>query len=107
VEAVIQEEDANEDYEIYAFITRPEANPLSESIEEAHFYDSDATSTFALIRQGTKVMAAEFGRNELPNTDAAKGADKARNMLLSAGAFFGFAAAQWKLLMKGILKEAE
>jgi hypothetical protein len=68
----------------------------------AHFFTSDATSTYIIQRDGLTVRALYHGRNEVPNTAAPKVTDKVRNALVAAGAAFVFLMApllSWLLIL--------
>jgi hypothetical protein len=69
-------------------------------IENAHFYESTATSSFIVERIGTRITAGVYGRNEVPNVKE----NKLRNLLISIGTFLGFQKPQWKSLVTGLLK---
>lgn len=99
------EEDKNlmKDEEIYGFRVRPVKKPNGESGTSAHFYTSDATSTFLILRVGGIVYAMERGKNEVPNTGGSL-INKIRNMLVAIPAMLGLAKPQWKNLTEGILK---
>jgi hypothetical protein len=83
---------------------RPSPNPNTEDDTTAHFFSSLATSNFVVRRDGNKVSAAVLGRNEIPNTGEAEGADKLRNSMIAASAIAGIAKLQWTMLVKGLLK---
>jgi hypothetical protein len=104
IEAIDEKKDTERDLDFFAFRVRPAVNPKDDSKEAAHFYTEDATSTFLIQRAGTKVTAAEKGRNEVPNVKAEKITDKIRNSVIALGAMAGLSAIQWKLLMNGVLK---
>jgi hypothetical protein len=105
VEAIESSYDAANDYEVFSLVVRPTSNPKSSSGETAHFYSSDATSTYMVQREGRKVWAAEHGRNETPNTDVDKALDKARNAAVALGGMAGLSKLQWKALVKGLLEK--
>jgi hypothetical protein len=71
----------------------------------AHFFTSDATSTYIIERDGLTVKALYHGRNEVPNTTAPKVSDKVRNALVAAGAIVSLSEVQWTALSKGFLSE--
>jgi|GEM_PF-241061 len=89
--------------EIFGFRVRPVSNPANNSTESAHFYTSEATSTFLVIRKGLTVYAIERGRNEKPNP-AGGFLNKIRNVFIALGAKMGFSVPQWKMLTDGILR---
>ncbi|MBC8052817.1 MAG: hypothetical protein H7Y13_07110 [Sphingobacteriaceae bacterium] len=70
----------------------------------AHFFKDDASSTFLVQRNGLTVKAEVHGRNEQANTNTEKFIDKARNILVAAGAMLGFSDFQWKSLVKGLIR---
>jgi len=88
--------------EAFGFRVRPVSNPGDSSSESAHFYTSEATSTFLVIRKGTMVCAIERGRNEKPNP-AGGFLNKIRNFFVALGAKMGLSVPQWKMLTDGIL----
>ena len=84
---------------------RPCVRPGSEATGATHFFRSDATSTFVIERDGTKVTAFYHGRNEVPDTATPKLVDNIRNLLVAAGAIIGLSEAQWSALSKGFLAD--
>lgn len=104
IEQFVDRKDVETDEEVFGFRVRPVSNPLDRSQESAHFYTSDATSTFLVVRRGKSVCAMERGRNEKPNPKAAKLSNRIRNVVVALGAKLGLAVPQWKRLMKGIVK---
>lgn len=99
------EDTNNPEKELFAIRVRPAPNPQTTEEDTAHFFKSDATSSFAVVRQGNDVMASVQGRNEKPNSDNDNLIDKARNVLVAVGAVLGFSNPQWKSLVTGLLKE--
>lgn len=104
IEQFVDRKDVETDEETFGFRVRPVSNPLDPSSESAHFYTSDATSTFLVVRSGKTVCAMELGRNEKPNPKAGKLRNRIRNVVVAIGAKLGLAVPQWKRLMKGIVK---
>lgn len=95
----------SEEQEAFGLRVRPAEPPGNNGGEEvAHFFKDDATSSFIVERKGNTIKAAVHGRNEVPNTDAEKPLDKARNAIVGVGAILGLSNPQWKNLVKGILK---
>ena len=86
-----------------AIQVRPATNPLNTNKDVAHFFSDEATSSFLVKQEGNTVIAAVYGRNEKPNTDAEKVIDKTRNALIATGAVSGFSKLQWKSLVDGLL----
>jgi hypothetical protein len=83
---------------------RPATNPTNERKDVAHFFSEEATSCFMAKREGKKVWAGVFGRNEKPNTNAETVVDKTRNVAVASGAISGFSKLQWKSLVNGLVK---
>lgn len=105
VESIESCYDPANDYEVFTLVVRPTVNPKSSTGETAHFYTSDATSTYIVQREGKKVWVAERGRNEIPNTEVDKALDKARNVAVAVGGMAGLSKIQWKALVKGLLNK--
>lgn len=82
---------------------RPATNPCNEMEDVAHFFSSEASSSFMVRREDNKIIAGVYGRNEKPNTDTETVTDKIRNAAVAVGAISGFAKLQWKSLVKGIV----
>ena len=99
VEEIAQEKD------LMAIMVRPAPDPHTPAQDTAHFFKSDATSTFAVKRDGNKVTASVQGRNEKPNHDTEHLIDKVRNVVVAVGAVLGFSNPQWKKLVKGLLDD--
>jgi hypothetical protein len=83
---------------------RPATNPLNERQDVAHFFSEEASSSFMAKREGNKITAAVYGRNEKPNTNTEKLVDKIRNIAVASGAITGFSKLQWKSLVDGLVK---
>jgi hypothetical protein len=99
-------EEAQEgDTELASIRVRPATNPKNARHDVAHFFSDAATSCFLVERKGTTVTAGVYGRNEKPNTDAEKLADKARNAAVATGAVTAFSKLQWKSLVNGLVKK--
>ena len=103
IEEILDEaEGANE---ATAIRVRPASSPVNANPDVAHFYTDEATSNFIVKREGRKITAGVYGRNEKPNVKKAESLlDKARNALVGAGGVSGFSKLQWQALIKGLLK---
>ncbi|MDB5252308.1 MAG: hypothetical protein JWP27_1477 [Flaviaesturariibacter sp.] len=97
------DEVADEEEEALSIRVRPAPAPVNPNPDVAHFFSPEATSCFQVRRQGNHVIAAVYGRNEKPNTDAGKLVDKARNVAVATGAITGAAKLQWKSLVEGMI----
>ncbi|HEY0743708.1 MAG TPA: hypothetical protein VGD40_19715 [Chryseosolibacter sp.] len=104
VEAVEESGNPNGDHESIAIRVRPTPSPLTPGEDTAHFFKDSATSSFVLEREGKKVTAAVYGRNEVPNTETHSVIDKVRNAIVGSTAILGFSNVQWKSLVKGLIE---
>lgn len=104
IESIVEQNDQLYDTEETAIKVRPAINPNNSKQDTAHFFKNDATSTFIVRREGTKVFAEVHGRNEKPNTETEGILDQARNAIVALGAILGFSKIQWKALTKGLLE---
>jgi len=85
------------------FRVRPNENPFGKKNETAHFYSKEATSSFIIIREKTKVIAWIIDRNLLPNTEQRSLADKIRDVAVGMSAIAGFSKIQWQALANGLI----
>jgi hypothetical protein len=104
VEAIEEQGDPNGTKESIAIRVRPTPSPLTPGEETAHFFQDKATSSFILERDGRKVTAAVYGRNEVPNIETSNIIDKVRNAIVGSTAILGFSNVQWKSLIKGLVE---
>lgn len=104
VEAVEESGNPNGEKETIAIRVRPTPSPLTPGDNTAHFFNEKATSSFVLERDGKKVTAAVYGRNEMPNTETTNLLDKVRNAIVGSTAILGFSNVQWKNLVKGLIE---
>jgi hypothetical protein len=100
----VQIEAIEEDENCIGIRVRPASNPTNERQDVAHFFDEATTSSFLVKREGKKVTAGVYGRNEKPNTNTETVADKLRNAAIATGAISGFSKLQWKSLVNGLVK---
>lgn len=100
-------EEADEMSESIAMRVRPCSSPVNDNEDVAHFYTEEATSTFIVKREGEKVLAGVYGRNEKPNVKTDNLLDKARNALVGTGAVSAFSKLQWKALVSGVLERKD
>ncbi len=87
-----------------SFGMRVRTSPSPNNAEKgtAHFFKEDATSTFIVTRNGTKVKVSYYGRNELPNTEGSI-TEQIRNTVVASGAAWGLSELHWKALLEGLL----
>lgn len=102
VEEVKQEKE--NDCEYVAIKVRPASSPVNEKEDVAHFFTDEATSNFIVRRDGNKITAGVYGRNEKPNVKADTLIDTIRNAVVGTGAVTAFAKLQWKALVSGLLE---
>ena len=101
----VQVEAIEEDEDSIGIMVRPVTNPTNDRKDVAHFFSEDATSTFIVKREGKKILAGVYGRNEKPNTNTETLKDKLRNAAVATGAISGFSKLQWKSLVNGLIKK--
>lgn len=97
-------EEKEGDCEFVSMRVRPAPSPVNENKDVAHFYTDEATSNFIVKREGIKVTAGVYGRNEKPNVKADTVIDKIRNAVVGTGAVTAFSKIQWKALVSGLLE---
>lgn len=105
VETVEDKTNADAEEERLGIKVRACDNPTNANNNTAHFFKSDATSSFIIHRNGNTVTASYHGRNEVPNTKTDKTTDNVRNAMVATGAIAGLSELQWSALIKGFLSE--
>ncbi|MCP2045508.1 hypothetical protein [Pontibacter sp. HSC-36F09] len=84
------------------FAVHPSEKPNPPAEEEAvtkHFFTKEASSTFRVELQGTRLIASEIGRNEYINNQGEEsGARSVLNTLIAEGGWAGFQGLQWDKL---------
>ena len=83
---------------------RPADSPVPGTSGVAHFFTPQASSTFAIVLEGTKVCAMVLGRNERPNTNAPGLFSRIRNFFVGILAMIGLNKPQWLSLVKGLVR---
>ncbi|MET0394060.1 MAG: hypothetical protein ABW019_13000 [Chitinophagaceae bacterium] len=91
-------------HEFIAIRVRPASPPFAPGAETAHFFSSESTSSFCVVRNNNRITASVSGRNELPNTQTRNWLTGLRNLIVAAGAMLGLNKPQWKSLVKGIIR---
>jgi len=87
------------------FRVRPNENPFGQRNETAHFYSKEATSSFIIIREKTKIIAWIIDRNLRPNTEQESLADKIRDVAVGISAIAGFSKVQWQGLANALIEK--
>ena len=104
IEAIEDKSDPNGSVERMALRVRPAADPTQRGENVSHFFSNTSTSSFVVEREGGRVTAAVYGRNEVPNTETDNILDNVRNAVVGVSALLGIANIQWKKLIKGLIK---
>ena len=86
------------------FRVRPHENPFGEKSETAHFYSKEATSSFIITRENSKLISWIIDRNLLPNTESGSLADKVRDVVVGVSAIAQFSRVQWQGLADGLIE---
>lgn len=102
VESLMEQEFA--EFEVISLTVRPAHHPLKLFGGVAHFFTSQASSTFQIKRNGTMVFAEVHGRNEVVNNKTSKIFDNIRNSFVGLAAKLGMSYPQWKFLAEGLVK---
>jgi hypothetical protein len=97
-------ESIQEDENYIGIRVRPASNPTNERKDIAHFFNDNSTSSFIIKKEGKKITAGVYGRNEKPNTKTETVVDKIRNATVATGAISGFSKLQWKSLVNGLIE---
>jgi len=86
------------------FRVRPNENPFGEKNETSHFYSKEATSSFIICRENSKLISWIIDRNLLPNTESGSLVDKVRDVVVGVSAIAGFSKVQWQQLADGLIE---
>ena len=105
VKKITQKNDSTGQIEYVAINVHPASLPSKKQEGIAHFLSDKASSSFIVKREGLKVSAEIYGRNEQPNLEAPSVFDKTRNALIAGAAIMGMANIQWGALAKGLLSK--
>lgn len=82
--------------------------PVDEEEVTEHFFTKDATSTFRVEVQGTRLVGSEIGRNEYINNQGDESGDRAvLNTLIAEGGWAGFQSLQWDKLTSYLVHQEE
>jgi hypothetical protein len=82
--------------------------PVDEEEVTEHFFTSEATSTFRVEVQGTKLIGSEIGKNEFINNQGEESGDRAvMNTLVAQGGWAGFQELQWDKLTSYLVHQEE
>lgn len=104
VEIISVKKDISGETQYLKVVVKPCANPLHENSSTAHFFSSDATNTFLLMKCKNTIQVSIHGRNELPNMQCTGLYDKFRNYIVSKGGILGGSKIQWQSLTDSLIK---
>jgi len=107
VDKVIHEGSSDATDEIFGMTLRACSNPEKNTATTAHFFQSQATSTFVIRRTGNTVIASYHGRNEIPNIHTDSSLGNIRNAFVALGAAAGLSETIWSIIIKSFLKDEE
>ena len=102
IEKIVENKDIYNDVEVFGFKVRPIKDPFNKLEYPAHFFNSKATSSFMVYREGTVIYVMERGRNEIPNVSGPL-FNKIRNLMIALPGILGFSNSQWQNLVEGVL----
>jgi hypothetical protein len=83
----------------------PCASPIKDGSEIAHFFDSEASSSFIVRIENNTVTVDYYGRNEKINNHTDSIIDNVRNTTMGLGAQAGLSELQWSVLIRAFLKQ--
>ncbi|GGG13001.1 hypothetical protein [Pontibacter amylolyticus] len=93
------------------FTVHPSEKPNPPAEEEAvtkHFFTKEASSTFRVELQGTKLIASEIGENEYINNQGEESGNRSvLNTLIAEGGWAGFQGLQWDKLTSYLVHQVE
>lgn len=111
VENWVNVSDVRQEGNLAEFTVHPSEKPNPAAHEEAvtkHFFTKDASSTFRVELQGTKLIASEIGKNESINNQGEESGNRAiLNTLVAEGGWAGFQALQWDKLTSYLVHQQE
>ncbi|WP_018479192.1 hypothetical protein [Pontibacter roseus] len=100
-----------QDENLAEFTVHPSEKPNPPADEEEvtqHFFTKEASSTFRVELQGTRLIASEIGQNEyINNKGKESGGRKILNTLVAEGGWAGFQALQWDKLTSYLVHQEE
>jgi hypothetical protein len=111
VENWVQVNDIKTTPDMAEFTVQPSSKPNPPDDEEEvteHFFTSEATSTFRVEVQGTKLIGSEIGKNEFINNQGEESGDRSvLNTLIAQGGWAGFQELQWDKLTSYLVHQEE
>lgn len=111
VENWVQVNDIKTTENLAEFTVQPSSKPNPPTDEEEvteHFFTSEATSTFRVEVQGTKLIGSEIGKNEYINNQGEESGDRSMlNTLIAEGGWAGFQGLQWDKLTSYLVHQEE
>ncbi|WP_242928624.1 hypothetical protein [Pontibacter vulgaris] len=102
VENWVQVAGIRSEKDLAEFTVHPSQKPAELTDEQEvvkHFFVKEASSTFRVERQGTRLIASEIGKNEAINNQGEEAGNRALlNTLIAEGGWAGVQALQWNKL---------
>lgn len=92
-----------DELESQLMICRPSRKPGDKGGRIAHFYSSEATSSFRIARGKDFIRVEIYGRNEKPNYSNTGLINKIRNLIITIGGYVRVSQIQWKCVADGLL----
>jgi hypothetical protein len=92
----------DDELESHQIICQPSTVPGKPNSNIAHFYSSESTSTFMIVRGVNYIRIGVYGRNELPNYSKKSLLDRIRNFLIAATGKARLTKIQWKSFTDGL-----
>lgn len=105
VKIEVYEEGQEENNEFVYIRVRPTSNPTKSSDDITHFLASTATSNFFIRREGNKISAEVYARNEISNLKNKSFSQKMRNTIVAIGGMLIGSKLQWNGLTEGLIKD--
>lgn len=104
IESIQHNSNPDGEEESMAIRVRSSKQPGKQGKDIAHFFTSDATSTFIIYRHQNIVTSFYHGRNEILNIHIEKLTDNIRNVIMGGVALAGVSEMQWSALIKSFLE---
>ncbi|MBX0332288.1 hypothetical protein K3G39_03475 [Pontibacter sp. HSC-14F20] len=93
------------------FMVHPSEKPNPPTNKEEvteHFFTKEASSTFRVELQGTRLIGSEIGKNEYINNQGEESGDRSvLNTLIAEGGWAGFQGLQWDKLTSYLVHQEE
>jgi hypothetical protein len=106
VKIISLQDGTEQDHPYYAITVTPTTNPNEPQPENvAHFYEDEATNTFAVWLDKDCVKVSVHGRNEKANIKEGSLKDRARNVMIGIAGVFGLGKVQWSIFTDAMIAQ--